>query len=254
MDESTQRPGCGWSTCRRTGAGRDEAVAIVTARLKRASHLPVVLAGPDADSLLATRVRAVRWSPSTQLRDLDTREVMAEAALIGALEKPAGDPRRARGQPGEASSTSTSVRPRRTSTASSTRPSGRTRCCSSTRPTRCSASAARSTTRTTATPTSRSPTCCSGWSASTASRFSPPTCDRTSTTRSSAGSLHRRLPARPRADARIWRQCLPGRRLPLDDAVDLPFLVETFNIAGGAIRNWSSRRPSWPPTTTRRRR
>src|SRR5690349_931298 len=34
--------------------GRDEAVKIVSALLSRPSHLPIVMAGPDADSLLAT--------------------------------------------------------------------------------------------------------------------------------------------------------------------------------------------------------
>ena len=57
------------------------------------------------------------------------------------------------------SSASTSARPRRTSTRSSTPPGPATSCCSSTRPTRCSASARRSRTPATATPTSRSPTC-----------------------------------------------------------------------------------------------
>ena len=59
-------------------------------------------------------------------------------------------------------STSTSARPRRTSSGSSPRPAGSTPCCSSTRRTRSSASAARCATRTTGTPTSRAPTCCSG--------------------------------------------------------------------------------------------
>jgi hypothetical protein len=65
--------------------GRDEAVAIVSALLQRESHLPVVLAGPDADSLLATAFG--RPLVAVHVRDLDTRDVMAEAALIGALER-----------------------------------------------------------------------------------------------------------------------------------------------------------------------
>ena len=59
-------------------------------------------------------------------------------------------------------SASTSARPRRTSSRSSTPPAPATWCCSSTRPTRCSASAPRSRTPATATPTSRCRTCCSG--------------------------------------------------------------------------------------------
>ena len=43
-----------------------------------------MLAGPDADSLLATAFE--RPLVVVHVRDLGTREVMAEAALIGALE------------------------------------------------------------------------------------------------------------------------------------------------------------------------
>ncbi len=35
---------------------------------------------------------------------------------------------------------------------------------------------------------------------------------------------------------RLWVHLI-GRRLPLDDTVDLPFLAESFDIAGGSIRN-----------------
>ena len=59
-------------------------MATITALLARSSHLPVVLAGPDADSLLATAFG--RGLVAVHVRDLDNREVMAEAALIGALE------------------------------------------------------------------------------------------------------------------------------------------------------------------------
>ena len=65
--------------------GREEAVRIVSALLKRDSRLPIVLAGPDADSLLATAFG--RPLVAVHVRDLESREVMAEAALIGALEK-----------------------------------------------------------------------------------------------------------------------------------------------------------------------
>ncbi|HET6550364.1 MAG TPA: AAA family ATPase, partial [Solirubrobacter sp.] len=64
--------------------GRGEAVAIVTALLARESHLPIVLAGPDAASLLA--VAYGKPLVAVSVRDLDARDVMAEAALIGALE------------------------------------------------------------------------------------------------------------------------------------------------------------------------
>ncbi len=65
--------------------GRDEAVAIMSALLKRPSHLPIVLAGPDSDSLLATAMD--RPLVAVHVRDLDQRDVMAEAALISALEE-----------------------------------------------------------------------------------------------------------------------------------------------------------------------
>src|SRR3954469_322338 len=37
--------------------GREDAVSTLTALLSRSTHLPIVLAGPDADSLLATALR-----------------------------------------------------------------------------------------------------------------------------------------------------------------------------------------------------
>jgi hypothetical protein len=64
--------------------GRDEAVAVVSALLGRESHLPVVLAGPDADSLLA--VAYGRPLVALHVRDLSDREAMAEASLVSALE------------------------------------------------------------------------------------------------------------------------------------------------------------------------
>src|SRR6478735_3167552 len=54
------------------------------ALLSRPSHLPVVIAGPDADSLLAMAVG--RPLLAIHVKDLDQRDVMAEAALIEALE------------------------------------------------------------------------------------------------------------------------------------------------------------------------
>jgi hypothetical protein len=64
--------------------GRDEAVEVVSALLQRESHLPVVLAGPDADSLLA--VAYGRPLVALHVRDLSDREAMAEASLLSALE------------------------------------------------------------------------------------------------------------------------------------------------------------------------
>ena len=64
--------------------GRGEAVATMKALLERPSHLPIVLAGPDADSLLSTAYG--RPLVSVHVRDLGDRDVMSEAALITALE------------------------------------------------------------------------------------------------------------------------------------------------------------------------
>src|SRR3954468_18280427 len=64
--------------------GREESVQMIAALLARASKLPIVLAGPDADSLLATALG--RPLVAAHVRDLPDREVMSEAALIGALE------------------------------------------------------------------------------------------------------------------------------------------------------------------------
>ena len=65
--------------------GREDAVEMVSALLARPSRLPVVLAGPDADSLLATALK--RPLVAAHIRDLADREVMAEAALVMALEQ-----------------------------------------------------------------------------------------------------------------------------------------------------------------------
>ena len=53
MDDLPRRRGCGSSPMPAHDPGRDEAVAAVAAMLAHASTLPVVLAGPDAESLLA---------------------------------------------------------------------------------------------------------------------------------------------------------------------------------------------------------
>jgi ATPase family associated with various cellular activities (AAA) len=65
--------------------GRDEAVATVAALLSRPSHLPVVLAGPDADALLATALG--RPLIAVHVRDLGDRDVLAEATLASVLEQ-----------------------------------------------------------------------------------------------------------------------------------------------------------------------
>jgi hypothetical protein len=64
--------------------GREEAVSTVRAMLAHASRLPVVLCGPDAESLLAKATA----SPLVvvNVRDMENRDVMADAALISALE------------------------------------------------------------------------------------------------------------------------------------------------------------------------
>src|SRR5215210_3873710 len=64
--------------------GRDEAVASVAAILRRPSSLPVVLAGPDAEALLCKAMG--RPLVVVHVRDIDQRDVMADAFLISALE------------------------------------------------------------------------------------------------------------------------------------------------------------------------
>ena len=64
--------------------GREEAVTTTAAILRRPSMLPMVIAGPDAELLLARAYG--RPLVIVDIRDLDDREVMADAALISALE------------------------------------------------------------------------------------------------------------------------------------------------------------------------
>ena len=64
--------------------GRESCVETMRALLARASRLPIVLAGPDADTLLATAYG--RPLVAVHVRDIGERDVMAEAALISALE------------------------------------------------------------------------------------------------------------------------------------------------------------------------
>jgi AAA+ superfamily predicted ATPase len=64
--------------------GRDEAVAALAAMLAQPSTLPVVLAGPDAEALVAKAY--ARALVVAHIREIDVAETMAEAALIEALE------------------------------------------------------------------------------------------------------------------------------------------------------------------------
>src|SRR3954466_2841047 len=84
MDESPQPPRLRIVALPAHDPGREESVQMIAALLARASKLPIVLAGPDADSLLATALG--RPLVAVHVRDIADREVMAEAALIGALE------------------------------------------------------------------------------------------------------------------------------------------------------------------------
>jgi hypothetical protein len=65
--------------------GRHDHVAAVAAMLTRPSDLPVVLCGPDAEALLAKAFD--RPLVVAHVRDMEVRDVMADAALISALEK-----------------------------------------------------------------------------------------------------------------------------------------------------------------------
>src|SRR3954469_18149051 len=64
--------------------GRDEAVTTMAALLARPSTLPVVLAGPDADTLLARAYG--KQLVAVHVKDISDPDVMAEAALVSALE------------------------------------------------------------------------------------------------------------------------------------------------------------------------
>jgi hypothetical protein len=84
MDESSQPTRMRLVPLPAHAPGREEAVRIVAALLSRPSHLPVVLAGPDADSLLATAFE--RPLLAVHARDLDQRDALAEATLASTLE------------------------------------------------------------------------------------------------------------------------------------------------------------------------
>jgi hypothetical protein len=84
MDELTQPARLRFVELPAHAPGREEAVAIAVELLARPSRLPVIMAGPDADALLATAYG--RPLVAVQVRDIDQREVMAEAMLVCALE------------------------------------------------------------------------------------------------------------------------------------------------------------------------
>src|SRR5215210_850161 len=64
--------------------GRHDHVAAIAAMLSRPSDLPLVLVGPDAEALLAKAYG--RPLVVAHVRDMEQRDVMADAALISALE------------------------------------------------------------------------------------------------------------------------------------------------------------------------
>jgi hypothetical protein len=64
--------------------GREDAVAVLAAMLARDSHLPVVLCGPDAESLLAKAHG--RPLVVADIREIDRRETMEDAHLIAAMD------------------------------------------------------------------------------------------------------------------------------------------------------------------------
>jgi ATPase family protein associated with various cellular activities (AAA)/winged helix domain-containing protein len=64
--------------------GREDAVRGVAAMLRHESSLPVVLAGPDAESLLAKAHG--RPLVVVHMRDIDNRDVMGDAMLVSAME------------------------------------------------------------------------------------------------------------------------------------------------------------------------
>ncbi len=64
--------------------GRDEAVRAVRAMLRHETRLPIVLAGPDAESLLAKAHE--RPLTVVHVRDLEQRDTMADAMLVSAME------------------------------------------------------------------------------------------------------------------------------------------------------------------------
>jgi ATPase family associated with various cellular activities (AAA) len=84
MDESPQPTRLRLVPLPAHAPGREDAVGIVSAVLRNPSHLPVVLAGPDADSLLATAYG--RPLVALHVRDLQDADAMAEASLVSALE------------------------------------------------------------------------------------------------------------------------------------------------------------------------
>ncbi len=85
MDESAQPTRLRFVERPAHDPGREEGVRMLVELLRRPSHLPIVLAGPDADSLIS--VAYGRPLVAVHVRDLADRDVMAEASLISALEQ-----------------------------------------------------------------------------------------------------------------------------------------------------------------------
>ena len=90
------RPGCGWSSCPSHAPGRQEAVETMAALLARESHLPIVLAGPDADTLIATALG--RPMVAVHVRDLDRQGRDGRGRAGQRARGPADHLRRARGR------------------------------------------------------------------------------------------------------------------------------------------------------------
>jgi adenylate kinase family enzyme len=84
MDESAQPTRIRLVPLPAYDPGRHDAVETIVALIRRPSHLPIVLAGPDADALLARAFGGPLVA--VDVRDLGSADVMAEAALVGALE------------------------------------------------------------------------------------------------------------------------------------------------------------------------
>src|SRR4051794_20716733 len=84
MDESTAPTRLRLIPLAAHAPGREEAVQTMAALLARPSRLPIVLAGPDADSLIA--VAYGRPLVALHVRELGDQEAMAEAALVSKLE------------------------------------------------------------------------------------------------------------------------------------------------------------------------
>ena len=139
------------------------------------------------------------------------------------------------------SSASTSARPRRTSSGSSTRREGRQRDAVLRRGRRAVRQALRGArTRTTATPTSRSRTCCSAWRPTTACVILATNLASATSTRRSCGASTCAVDfplARRSAAASGCGELRSRRAAPIAADVDFAFLARQFTLTGGDIRN-----------------